>query len=85
MRPMGEADGSVQMLWHHDVASGQRPSPVHSFNLRLKVLETDGVVTVHRARKLLSSGHYQLVVRAWDSTGYYFSSQESFTVTSGPE
>ena len=31
----------------------------------------------------LSPGQYQLVVRAWDSTGYYFSSQENFTVTSG--
>ena len=28
----------------------------------------------------LSPGQYRLVVRAWDSTGYYFSSQESFTV-----
>ena len=28
----------------------------------------------------LNPGQYQLVVRAWDSTGYYFSSQESFTV-----
>jgi hypothetical protein len=31
----------------------------------------------------LNPGHYQLVIRAWDSTGYYFSSQENFTVTSG--
>lgn len=30
----------------------------------------------------LSPGQYQLVVRAWDSSGYYFSSQENFTVTS---
>jgi hypothetical protein len=28
----------------------------------------------------LNAGQYNLVVRAWDSTGYYFSSQESFTV-----
>jgi phosphatidylinositol-3-phosphatase len=28
----------------------------------------------------LNPGQYQLVVRAWDSTGYYFSAQESFTV-----
>ena len=31
----------------------------------------------------LSPGQYHLVIRAWDSSGYYFSSQESFTVTSG--
>ena len=30
----------------------------------------------------LNPGQYQLVIRAWDSTGYYFSSQENFTVTS---
>lgn len=29
----------------------------------------------------LNPGQYQLVVRAWDTTGYYFSSQEHFTVT----
>lgn len=27
-----------------------------------------------------NAGQYNLVVRAWDSSGYYFSSQESFTV-----
>jgi phospholipase C len=31
----------------------------------------------------LSPGRYLLVVRAWDSSGYYFSSQEYFTVTTG--
>lgn len=29
----------------------------------------------------LSPGNYNLVIRAWDTTGYYFSSQENFTVT----
>ncbi len=29
----------------------------------------------------LNPGQYQLVVRAWDTTGYYFSSQENFTVS----
>jgi phosphatidylinositol-3-phosphatase len=28
----------------------------------------------------LNPGQYQLVIRAWDSTGFYFSSQETFTV-----
>ncbi len=31
----------------------------------------------------LSPGQYQLVIRAWDSSGNYFSSQHTFTVTSG--
>jgi hypothetical protein len=33
----------------------------------------------------LSPGNYNLVIRAWDTTGYYFSSQENFTVTSSDE
>ena len=35
----------------------------------------------------LSPGNYNLVIRAWDTTGYYFSSQQNFTVTSsdGPQ
>jgi hypothetical protein len=36
--------------------------------------------TTLNAMVSLSAGHYQLIVRAWDSTGYYFSSQENFTV-----
>ncbi len=40
----------------------------------------DGVLN---AKVLLRPGNYQLVIRAWDSKGYYFSSQENFTVTSG--
>lgn len=31
----------------------------------------------------LSPGNYNLVIRAWDSRGYNFSSSENFTVTSG--
>jgi phospholipase C len=33
----------------------------------------------------LRPGNYLLVVRAWDSSGYYFSSQEYFTVGSGTQ
>jgi len=33
----------------------------------------------------LPPGNYNLVIRAWDSTGYYFSSQENFTVTSSDQ
>jgi len=33
----------------------------------------------------LSPGNYNLVIRAWDTTGYYFSSQENFTVVSSDE
>ncbi len=31
----------------------------------------------------LAAGSYSLVVRAWDSSGYYFSTAENFTVSSG--
>ncbi|HUI85078.1 MAG TPA: hypothetical protein VL240_12690 [Candidatus Binatia bacterium] len=33
----------------------------------------------------LPHGTYNLVIRAWDSTGHYFSSQENFTVTSSDQ
>ena len=33
----------------------------------------------------LSPGNYSVVIRAWDSTGYYFSSEENFTVTSSDQ
>ncbi len=38
---------------------------------------------VLNAKVPLSPGTYQLVIRAWDSKGYYYSSQENFTVTWG--
>jgi acid phosphatase len=38
---------------------------------------------VLNAKVPFSPGNYQLVIRAWDSKGYYFSSHENFTVTSG--
>ncbi|HTV64889.1 MAG TPA: alkaline phosphatase family protein [Bryocella sp.] len=42
---------------------------------------------IMNAQVPLSPGNYNLVIRAWDSTGYYFSSQENFTVTGndGPQ
>ena len=61
MRPVGEADGSVQVLVHHDVATGQRPSPVHSFNLQLQILEADGVVPVHGSLKLQREDQVQML------------------------
>ncbi len=47
----------------------------------------EGPDAVMNAQLALSPGTYNLVIRAWDTTGYYFSSQENFTVVSsdGPE
>ena len=40
---------------------------------------------VMNAMVSLSPGNYNLVIRAWDTTGYYFSSQENFTVVSSDQ
>src|ERR1035441_2926439 len=47
MRPVGEADGPIQMLVNHDVAAGQRSSPVHPLDLQTQLLKADRVVPVH--------------------------------------
>lgn len=45
----------------------------------------EGPDAIMNAMVSLNPGNYNLVIRAWDSTGYYFSSQENFTVTSSDE
>src|SRR5271165_6855060 len=64
MRPVGEADGSVQVLMNHDGAAGQRPSPVHPLNLQLQVLKADGVVPVYRPLKLQAEDQVQILAGA---------------------
>jgi hypothetical protein len=61
MRPVGEADAAVQVLMNRDVATGQCPSPGHSFNLQLQVLKADGVVPVHRPFKLQGEDQVQIL------------------------
>ena len=61
MRPVGEADGPVQVLMNHDVAAGQRPSPLHPLNLQLQVLKADGVVPVYRPLKLQGEDQVQIL------------------------
>ena len=63
MRPVGQAEAAVQVLVNHDVATGQRPSPGHGFNLQLQVLKADGIVPVHRALKLQRKDQVQIFVR----------------------
>ena len=60
MRPVGEADASIQVLMHHDVAAGQRAS-LHRFNLQLQILKADGIVAVHRALKLQREDQVQIL------------------------
>src|SRR5271157_2389618 len=64
MRPVGEADGSVQMLVNYDIAARQRPSPVHPLNLQLQVLKADGVVPVYRPLKLQAEDQVQILAGA---------------------
>ena len=61
MRPVGEADGAIQVLMNHDIAARQRASPLHPLNLQLQVLKADGVVAVHRALKLQREDQVQIL------------------------
>src|SRR5450759_5512773 len=63
MRPVREADGSIQVLVNHDVAAGQRSSPVHPLDLQTQLLKADRVVPVHGALKL--EGKDQVQIFAW--------------------
>jgi phosphatidylinositol-3-phosphatase len=51
-------------------------------NSQIVAESPDGVLN---ALVSLSPGNYNLVIRAWDTTGYYFSSQENFTVVSSDD
>ena len=75
-------------------ANGNQPSPVQiTAGARDNEYPVTGMVAYANSQVVaqsnnatlsasvpLNPGTYQLVVRAWDSTGNYFSSQESFTV-----
>jgi len=65
MRPVGEADGPIQVLVNPDVAAGQRSSPVHRLDLQTQLLKADRVVPVHGALKL--EGKDQVQIFAWAS------------------
>ena len=47
VRPVGNTQSSVQVLVNDDVATRQRPSPVHLLDLQGQVLEAHGVVPIH--------------------------------------
>src|SRR5664279_4638103 len=64
MRPVGEADGSIQMLVNHDDAAGQRSSPVHPLDLQTQLLKADRVVPVHGALKLQGKDQVQIFAGA---------------------
>src|SRR6266702_2366708 len=48
-RPVGDAERSVQMLVHGDVAAGQGAAPAYLVDLQGEVLKADGVVAPHGA------------------------------------
>ena len=76
-------------------ANGNPPSPVqitagardNEHRITGMVAYANGQIVAQSANATLSAsvpfnpGQYQLLVRAWDSTGSYFSSAESFTVS----
>ncbi|MGB8890107.1 MAG: alkaline phosphatase family protein [Candidatus Korobacteraceae bacterium] len=78
-------------------ANGSIPSPVqitaaakdNEYPITGMVAYANGQIVARSSGSTLSGsvrlnpGQYQLVVRAWDSSGNYFSSQEGFRVTAG--
>lgn len=76
-------------------ANGNQPSPVqitagardNEHQITGMVAYANSQIVAQSSDAMLSAsvpfnpGQYQLLVRAWDSTGNYFSSQESFTVS----
>jgi phosphatidylinositol-3-phosphatase len=82
--PNGNVNSPVQIT----AAAKDNEHPITGMvayaNSQIIVESPDGVMN---AQVPLSPGNYNLVIRAWDSTGYYFSSQETFTVSGsdGPQ
>ena len=63
VRPVGHAEGPVEMLMHRYHAAGQRRSPADWLNLQAKVLETDRVIAIHRALELQGENKVQILAR----------------------
>ena len=57
---MGEAESSVQVLMHRDLAARQRGSPAHRFDLQAQILKADRVVAVHCPLEL--QGEHQIEI-----------------------
>jgi acid phosphatase len=76
------ANGSVQSPVQFTAASRDNEHPITGMvayaNSQIIAESPDAVMN---AIVSLPPGNYNLVIRAWDTTGYYFSSQENFTVT----
>src|ERR1035437_6309570 len=49
MRSVGETQGSIQVLVHHHLATGQRRPPAYPLDLQAQVLKAHGVVAVDAA------------------------------------
>lgn len=64
MRSVGEAQGSIQVLMHHDLAAGQRRPPAHPLDLQAQVVKTHGVVAVHAALELQRENPFQVTASA---------------------
>ena len=61
---MSQGKGSVQVLVHRDVTTGQRCPPLYPLDLQAQVLKTDGVVAVHSALVLQREHQVQILAPA---------------------
>jgi hypothetical protein len=71
LRPVGDAEGSIQVLMGGDVASCQSAAPAYLFDLQVEVLKVNGVVLVHRALAAEGENQIQIAVPAGDKGGSF--------------
>ena len=64
MRSVGEAQGSIQVLVHDHLASGQGRAPVHPLELHAQVLKAHRVVPINGALVALREDQFQIPVPA---------------------
>src|ERR1700691_2167417 len=63
VRPIAEAQGSIQMLVHHHRAARQGASPAHRLDLQSQIFKTHRVVPVHCAFELQRKDALQVFPR----------------------
>ena len=80
--PNGQVHSPVQMIARSRDNEHPITGMVAYANSQIVAESPDAIMN---AQVPLGPGNYNLVIRAWDSTGYYFSSQENFTVTSNDD
>src|SRR3989442_13713657 len=64
MRPVGETQGSIQVLVDHHLATGQRRPPAYPLDLQAQILKAHRVVAVDAAFELQRENPFQVATPA---------------------